>query len=155
MTVNLDSVPCGDVRSRAVTMGKIADILQARGELDQALKIHREEQLPVYERLGDVRERAVTLYKIAGVLLEGDGIHRGRIQEIADALGESFRIVVDLGAPDGIGPVGALLAQVLAMGGLRDEALRVMDQAEAAYRKLSQTGSVDQVRVLREMIAKS
>ena len=41
-------------------MGKIADILQARGELDEALRIRREEELPVYERLGDVRSEAVT-----------------------------------------------------------------------------------------------
>jgi hypothetical protein len=27
------------VRSKAVTMGKIADILEARGELDEALRI--------------------------------------------------------------------------------------------------------------------
>ncbi|MDS4060138.1 MAG: tetratricopeptide repeat protein, partial [Candidatus Contendobacter sp.] len=58
----------GDVRERAVTLGKIADVLQARGELDEALRIRREEELPVYERLGDVRERAVTLGKIADVL---------------------------------------------------------------------------------------
>ena len=47
----------GKVRDWAVTMGKIADILQARGELDEALRIRREEELPVYERLGDVRSR--------------------------------------------------------------------------------------------------
>ena len=58
----------GDVRSRAVTMGKIADVLQARGEIDEALRIRREEQLPVYERLGDVRSRAVTMGQIADVL---------------------------------------------------------------------------------------
>ncbi len=50
-----------DVRSIAVTMGKIADILQQRGETDEALRIRREEEMPVYERLGDVRERAVTM----------------------------------------------------------------------------------------------
>jgi len=44
---------------------------------------------------------------------------------------------------------------VLALRGLRDEALRVLDQSEAAYRKLGQTGGVDQVRELREKIAKS
>jgi len=33
-------------------MGKVADILQARGELDEALRIRREEQLPVYEKGG-------------------------------------------------------------------------------------------------------
>jgi hypothetical protein len=46
-----------DVRSRALTMGKIADILESRGDLDEALRIRGEEQLPVYERLGDVRAR--------------------------------------------------------------------------------------------------
>ena len=54
--------------SRAVTLGKIADIFFARGELDEALRIRREEELPVYERLGAVRERAVTLGKIADIL---------------------------------------------------------------------------------------
>ena len=32
---------------RAVTMGRIADILQARGQLDEALRIRRGEELPV------------------------------------------------------------------------------------------------------------
>src|SRR5258705_4833398 len=43
----------GDVRSRAVTLGKIADVLAGRGETDEALRIRREEELPVFERLGD------------------------------------------------------------------------------------------------------
>ncbi len=50
----------GADREAALASGLIADILQARGQLDEALKIRNEEQLPVYERLGDVRERAVT-----------------------------------------------------------------------------------------------
>ena len=45
-----------------------ADVLYARGELDEALRIHREEELPVYEKLGDERERALTLGQIADVL---------------------------------------------------------------------------------------
>jgi phosphopentomutase len=63
------------VRSRAVTMGKIADILRTRGQLDEALKIF-EEQLPVYERLGDERSRAVTMGKVADILEA-----RGRLDE--------------------------------------------------------------------------
>ena len=55
-------------RSRAITLGKIADVLAEGGELDEALRIRREEELPVYERLGDVRERAVVLGKIGDVL---------------------------------------------------------------------------------------
>jgi tetratricopeptide (TPR) repeat protein len=57
----------GDVYERAVTMGQIADIHQARGELDEALRIRREEELPVYERLGDVRSRAVTMGWISDI----------------------------------------------------------------------------------------
>jgi hypothetical protein len=45
-------------------MGKVADILKARGELDEALRIPKQEELPVYEKLGDVRASAVTIGKI-------------------------------------------------------------------------------------------
>src|SRR5262249_4319806 len=120
----------GDVRSRAVTMGKIADILYSRGDLDEALRILRQELLPVYDRLGDARERAVVLFKIAQILLYGDGLEAGRAQEIFDALAESCNIMLKLGLPDGIGAVGAMLAQVLAAGSHRDEALNILDQAE-------------------------
>src|SRR5262249_43544208 len=54
----------GDWRSKAVTMGKIADVLQQRGEIEEALRIRREEELPVYERLGDVQAKAVTMGRI-------------------------------------------------------------------------------------------
>jgi hypothetical protein len=59
-----------------VTQGKIADILMARGQLDEALRICQQEQLPVYERLGDVRSRAVTQGKIADILMA-----RGQLDE--------------------------------------------------------------------------
>jgi hypothetical protein len=58
----------GDVRSAAVTWGQIADVVEARGDLDEALRIRREVELPVYERLGDVRSAAVTWGQIADVL---------------------------------------------------------------------------------------
>jgi phosphopentomutase len=49
-------------------MGKIADVLEARGQLDESLRIYQEEALPVFERLGDVREGAITMGKIADIL---------------------------------------------------------------------------------------
>ena len=49
-------------------MGKIADVMQARGQLDEALRIHQEELLPVYERLGDVHAKAITMGRIADIL---------------------------------------------------------------------------------------
>ena len=54
----------------------MAVALQSRGQLDEALRIRREEELPVYERLGDQRERAVTMGKIADVLQS-----RGQLDE--------------------------------------------------------------------------
>ncbi|MDG4594325.1 MAG: hypothetical protein P9F75_01300, partial [Candidatus Contendobacter sp.] len=42
----------------------IADVLQDRGELDEALRIRREEQLPVYERLQSARDLLICRAKI-------------------------------------------------------------------------------------------
>jgi hypothetical protein len=39
------------VRARAGTMGQIADILHQRGDTDEALRIRREEEVPVFEPL--------------------------------------------------------------------------------------------------------
>jgi len=50
------------------------------GQLDEALRIRTEEQLPVYERLGDVRSLLVCRAKIALTLLA-----RGRADERAQA----------------------------------------------------------------------
>ena len=62
----------GDVRYCAMTMGKIGDLLQAQGALDEALRIRREVELPTYERLNEARGRAETLDKI-GDILEAKG----------------------------------------------------------------------------------
>jgi tetratricopeptide (TPR) repeat protein len=142
----------GDAREPAVAMGKIADILESGGEVDEALRIRREEQLPVFDRIGDAREKSAALYKIASALLESGGLESGRAREIADALAESYAIALKLGHPDIVGASGALLAQVLAMGGHRDDALAVLDQAEAAFAKLGNAGRVAQVKELREAI---
>ena len=42
--------------------------MSSRGDLDEALRICREEQLPVFERLSDVRLRAVAMGQIADIL---------------------------------------------------------------------------------------
>jgi hypothetical protein len=135
-------------------MGKIADILQSRGDFDEALRIWREEVLPVYERLGDAQGRSATSQRIASALLNTGGIEKGRIQEIYEALAESFDIALKLRAPEGIAGVGAMLAQVMAIGGLRDQALAVLDQAEGAFQKLGKADGVARVRELREQIRK-
>ncbi|NUQ71608.1 MAG: hypothetical protein HUU17_12420 [Chthonomonadales bacterium] len=72
-------------------MGRIADILQLRGDLDEALRIRREEALPVYERLGDVRALLVGRVYLAFILKQrgkpedGPEIERLMRQALADA----------------------------------------------------------------------
>jgi TIR domain len=58
----------GAERDGAMSAGFIADILQAKGEFDAALKIRKEEELPIYDRLGDASLRALAMGKIADIL---------------------------------------------------------------------------------------
>ena len=57
----------GDARQRALVECGIADVLEARDQLGEALHL-RQEQMPVFERLGDIRAMAVTQGSIADVL---------------------------------------------------------------------------------------
>ena len=70
--------------------------LMARGELDQALRIRREEQLPVYEKLGDVRERLVCRANMAICLIQrrraGDKVEAQRLLALALADAQRLRL---------------------------------------------------------------
>jgi tetratricopeptide (TPR) repeat protein len=57
-----------DEKCAAEAIALRADIFQARGQLDEALRVRKEEELPVYERLGDVLARANTLDRVANIL---------------------------------------------------------------------------------------
>jgi hypothetical protein len=133
-------------------MGRIADILQARGQLDEALRIRRDEQLPVYDRLGDVRERAVTLHKIASTMIDQGGLNDARVAEISDLSSEAFTIARQLNLANGIAHSGVLLAQVLAKTGRGEEALPVLDEAEAAFTKLGNAEGLARAKALRETL---
>ena len=182
----------GAIRDRTIALGQIADIHYARGELDEALRIRIEEQLPVFEKLGDVRSRAVTLGKIAQIhqargeldqalelneqrrpiaemlrdinglahihflnaqiRLERGDHERGALQAIYEDLAAAYELNIKLGRPDGIGGVGSILAQVMAMGGLKDEVPVVLNTAEAAFRKLGNPEGIAHIAKLRQMI---
>ena len=61
----LKAEPPDDIRGSL--LDELASTLAALGQLDEALRIRKEEELPVYEKLGDVRERAITLGKMADI----------------------------------------------------------------------------------------
>jgi predicted nucleic acid-binding protein len=72
----------GDVRERAVTLGKIAGIRMARGDLDEALRLYEAEVLPAFQRLGDERQLATARWNLALMLMR-----RGRVeQDVARSL---------------------------------------------------------------------
>jgi tetratricopeptide (TPR) repeat protein len=104
-----------------VTMGKIASILQARGQLDEALRIRREEELPVYQKLGDIRSVAVTMGKIADILQarrqldEALRIRREVELPVYQKLGDIRSVAVTMGK----------IADILQDRGQLDEALRI------------------------------
>jgi hypothetical protein len=59
------------LKHRSAWWDEIAELELIRGNVDEALRIRREEQLPVYERLGDVRGMLVCRANIALTLLAG------------------------------------------------------------------------------------
>ncbi|MGB5063998.1 MAG: AAA family ATPase, partial [Candidatus Competibacter sp.] len=116
----------GDEREVALAQGQIADVLQARGELDEALRIRREEELPVYERLGDVRSKAVTLGKIADVLQD-----RGELDEaLRIRREEELPVYKRLGDAQARAVTLGKIADMLQARGQLDEALRIRQEEE-------------------------
>jgi hypothetical protein len=71
---------------------------------------------------------------------------------IHDELAEAFEINLKLQRPDGVGAVGLLLGQVLAMGGQREQAVEVLRAAVAAFEKIGQAEGAAQCWKIMEMI---
>ncbi|MGL6075226.1 MAG: tetratricopeptide repeat protein [Fimbriiglobus sp.] len=115
----------GDVREKAVAMGQIADILQQRGQSDEALRIRREEQIPVYDRLGDVHSKAVTMGQIAAILQQ-----RGQTDEALRVLRDQVPVFDGLGDVRSKAVTMGRIADILQQRGQSDEALRIRRDEE-------------------------
>jgi tetratricopeptide (TPR) repeat protein len=123
----------GDERGTALAAGQIADILQARGQLDEALRIRQDEQLPVFEKIGDIRERAVTLGKIADILQargqldEALKIRQDELLPVFEKIGDIRSRAIALGQ----------IADILQARGQLDEALRIrQDELLPVFEKI-------------------
>ena len=128
----------GADREAALASGLIADILQDRGQLDEALKIRNEEELPVYERLGDVRSRAVTMGKIAAILQD-----RGQLDEALKIRNEEQLPVYErLGDVRSRAVTMGKIADILQDRGQLDEALKICNEEELpVYERLGDVRS--------------
>jgi tetratricopeptide (TPR) repeat protein len=128
----------GDARRQAITMGKIAYILQVRGQLDEALRILQEEALPMFERLGDVHSKAVTMGKIADILQA-----RGQLDEALRIYQEEeLPVYVHLGDLREKAVTMGKIADILQARGQLDEALRIyQEEALPVYERLGDVRS--------------
>lgn len=97
----------GDESGVASARHEMADVYYGRGDLDEALRIRREEQLPVFERLGDVRSRAVTWGKIADVYYD-----RGDLDAAVELQERRLETNRGLGDIDGVAAALWGLAQI-------------------------------------------
>ena len=143
----------GADREVAIARGGQADILQARGQLDEALRIRLEEELPVYEKLGDVHSKAVKQHKIASLRLDRNEqqTEEGFVA-IFESLREAFDIAAQMRIPDGVSAVGPLYAQFLAVGQAFTAALQVLAQVDEACAVLGDEAGRRRAADLRQRI---
>lgn len=141
-------------RGTALARGLEADVLQARGQLDEALRIRREEEIPVYERLGDVRAHAVALGKVADILQtrgqldEVLRIRREELLPVFERLGDVHMRAVTLGK----------VAAILQARGQLDEALRIRREEQLpVYERLGLRRNllIGRVNLAKAYIARS
>jgi hypothetical protein len=142
----------GDVRETAVTMGRIADIMEQRGELDEALQIHLKERLPMVVRLRDVDSIAHIRSSCAQLRLARSHPSPSEVQTAVDELRESFALLSELGRADGLAVVGEVLGLVLEAVGSHVEALQVLDVSATAYEKLGRDDKAAAVRARQRAI---
>jgi len=126
------------LRASARWWDEVADNVTLLGDVDEALRIRQQEQLPVYERLGDVRSRAVTMGKIADILQargQLDEALRIRQQEelpVYERLGDVRSRAITMGQ----------IADILQARGQLDEALRIRQEEELpVYERLGDVRS--------------
>lgn len=130
-----------DQRTKAIVLGERADILESRGQLDEALRIRREEELPVYDRLGDVRERAVTMGQIADAELK-----RGNLAIARDLLErEVLPAQRRLNAPEGLSAAHWRLGKILVRENRHSDALPHIENAFSLVQQLGHAQGIVQV----------
>jgi tetratricopeptide (TPR) repeat protein/predicted MPP superfamily phosphohydrolase len=123
----------GSEREVAISIGLRADILEIRGQIDEALEIRWNRELPVYQKLGDIREEATTFGKIAGIFQA-----RGQLNEALDIL-KNHVLPVD----QKLGDIGSeavtqgQIAYIFHVRGQLDEALSTLqNHVLPAFQKL-------------------
>ncbi len=127
------------VRQRLAWWDEVADLEKLRGEVDEALRIREEEELPAYRRLGDSRSAAVTQGQIADILQ-----NRGQLDEaLRIREQEQLPVFRCLGAIRSIAATQCKIAEILQDRGQFDLALRILEEeALPIFRRLDDIRSI-------------
>ena len=140
-------IDLGNDRLAAQAKGQIADILQARGKLDEALAIRQSDQLPVYEQQGDIREAAITKGKIADILQA-----RGKLDEaLAIRQNDELPVYEQLGDIREVAVTKGKIADILKARGKLDEALAIRQNDQLPV--YEQLGDIRSVAITKGKIA--
>ncbi|WP_245678597.1 hypothetical protein [Chondromyces crocatus] len=128
----------GDDKEVAIARSCRADILEARGELKEALRILQEEMLPLFEKLDDMRSRAVTKGKIADILEA-----RGELEEaLRIRKEEALPVFEKLGDVRSSAVTKGKIADIQQARGELEEALRIRKEEQLpVYEKLGDVRS--------------
>ncbi len=145
------AVRLGDRIQQSLIHSKIADLLVARGDVDAAIAEHQLRQ-PLTDA-DDQSSQAHLKYSIAHLRLQRGDHRQGAAQEIFEDLADAYSTAKSLGQADGVGSIGLLLAQMLAIGGETTMALKITEEAEAAFRHLDDNANIAQVLSLRDAIS--
>ena len=138
----------GEIWSRRVSQGKIADILITLGRLDEAMALHQQEEA-ICRELGDRAGLQASLGNQALILKD-----RGQLDEAMALLKQQEAICRDLGDRAGLSSSLANQALILHQQGARDEGHRRMREAYQGFRDLGMPVERDQAAgLLRDLFA--
>lgn len=134
-----------DVTAAALTV--VADVLQLQGHLDEALRIRREEVLPLYLRQGDVLSGAIILGQVADILFQ-----RGELDEaLRIRREEELPVYAQEGDVRAYALAQGQVADILHRRGELDEALRI--RREEVLPALKRLGAVRELAVALGQVA--
>ena len=136
------------LRERAICLGDIARIQVAKGQVEEAMKLHQE-RLGIFEQLGDLSEKAQTLWSMSQI-----EIKQQQWKMAFEHLAESYQINQTLGRLDGICWVGLDLGQMLCAAGQQEEGLKILQRSLDGFKTLGQEQYVQHVQAIIDQIKK-
>lgn len=115
-----------ELNTRALLLDELASLLLSIGDLDSALQIRNNEELPIYQQLDSPKGKAIALGRIADIMLQ-----QGKLDE-------AMRILQEL-----------VLPVFVQLNDLREKTITQMKIAETLYLK----GELDQaLQILQEQV---